>query len=185
MDNPVQVLIEKQAKPLEHIKQFFVQLQEEGHKIDCLKDIYDKLSIGTSFIFTASKPKAELITEKMREKGYAIDYLHGDMNQLQRNESMEKFRSGATRILVTTDILARGIDVQSVSYVFNYDMPSSIEYYVHRIGRCARFGRKGVAISFLIDGGDKKPRDIIEIERFTNSEIKFLPDLTTPGSNFI
>ena len=98
--------------------------------------------------------------------------MHGDMDQQQRDVIMKEFRSGSSRILITTDLLARGIDVQQVSLVINYDLPASKENYIHRIGRGGRFGRKGVAINFV---SNDDVRMLREIEQFYHTQIEEMP----------
>ena len=89
------------------------------------------------------------LTEQMTQKDCVVSSMHGDMDQLERNLVLQEFRGGRSRVLIATDILARGIDVQTVSLVVNYDLPMKRENYIHRIGRSGRYGRKGVAISFI------------------------------------
>jgi translation initiation factor 4A len=102
--------------------------------------------------------------------------MHGEMSQLERDKIMQEFRSGSTRILITTDLLARGIDIQQVSLVINYDIPNNKENYIHRIGRTGRFGRKGIALNFV---SDKEMQSISDIEVFYSTIIEELPsDLT-------
>jgi len=113
-------------------------------------------------------PPVDWLTEKMQEKDFVVSSMHGDMEQKERDLIMREFRSGASRVLITTDLLARGIDVQQVSLVINYDLPSNRENYIHRIGRSGRFGRKGVAINFLTQSDVRYLRDI---ESFYHTQI--------------
>ena len=108
----------------------------------------------------------------MREANFTVSSMHGDMPQKERDAIMAEFRSGASRVLITTDIWGRGIDVQQVSLVINYDLPTNRENYIHRIGRSGRFGRKGVAINFITTGDVKYMRDI---EEFYNTTIEEMP----------
>jgi ATP-dependent RNA helicase len=112
------------------------------------------------------------LTERMREAHFTVSSMHGDMPQKERDTIMGEFRSGATRVLITTDIWGRGIDVQQVSLVINYDLPTNRENYIHRIGRGGRFGRKGVAINFLTS---EDVRTLREIEQFYNTQIEEMP----------
>src|SRR5713226_1764045 len=96
----------------------------------------------------------------MKEKDFTVSAMHGEMDQVQRDMIMKEFRTGSTRVLITTDLLARGIDVQQVSLVINYDLPTNRENYIHRIGRGGRFGRKGVAINFVTTEDVRMLRDI-------------------------
>ena len=102
-----------------------------------------------------------------------VSSMHGDMDQKERDLIMREFRSGSTRVLITTDLLARGIDVQQVSLVINYDLPTNRENYIHRIGRSGRFGRKGVAINFITHGDVKYMKDI---EEFYHTQINEMPN---------
>jgi len=108
----------------------------------------------------------------MHQRDFTVSAMHGDMDQKERDVIMREFRSGSSRVLITTDLLARGIDVQQVSLVINYDLPTNRENYIHRIGRGGRFGRKGVAINFVTD--DDK-RNLQDIEKFYNTQIDEMP----------
>merc|ERR1711982_203475 len=108
----------------------------------------------------------------MTERDHAVSTMHAEMTQEERNLVMREFRSGSSRVLITTDLLARGIDVQQVSLVINYDLPHKVENYLHRIGRSGRFGRKGVAINFVTDRDVRSMRDI---ERHYETQIEELP----------
>ncbi|XP_028548009.1 eukaryotic initiation factor 4A-III homolog A-like [Dendrobium catenatum] len=112
------------------------------------------------------------LTEKMRSNNFTVSSMHGDMPQKERDAIMLEFRSGATRVLITTDVWARGIDVQQVSLVINYDLPNNRELYIHRIGRSGRFGRKGVAINFVRKDDIKILRDI---EQYYSTQIDEMP----------
>lgn len=115
--------------------------------VDTLCDLYDTLTITQAVVFCNTRRKVDFLTEKMREANFTVSSMHGEMAQKDRDTVMNEFRSTGSRVLITTDVWARGIDVQQVSLVINYDMPLSRENYVHRIGRSGRFGRKGVAMS--------------------------------------
>jgi len=108
----------------------------------------------------------------MREANFTVSSLHGDMPQQEREEIMKEFRGGETRVLITTDILARGIDIQQVSLVINYDLPNNRELYIHRIGRSGRYGRKGVAINFVTESDVGILRDI---EQYYSTQIDEMP----------
>ena len=149
MNAPVRVLVKRDELTLEGIRQFFVNCEKEEWKFDTLTDLYDTLTITQAVIFCNTKRKVDWLTEKMREAHFTVSAIHGDMPQKERDAIMGEFRGGATRVLITTDILGRGIDVPQVSLVINYDLPNNRELYIHRIGRGGRFGRKGVAINFV------------------------------------
>jgi translation initiation factor 4A len=108
----------------------------------------------------------------MRARDFTVSAMHGDMDQKERDVIMKEFRTGSSRVLITTDLLARGIDVQQVSLVINYDLPNNRENYIHRIGRGGRFGRKGVAINFVTDEDRRTLRDI---EQFYNTQVQEMP----------
>merc|ERR1719231_1808586 len=142
MNAPIRILVKRDELTLEGIKQFFVAVEREQWKLDTLCDLYDTLTITQAVIFVNTKHKADYLTEKMRE---AI---------------LAEFRAGESRVLISTDVWARGLDVQQVSLVINYDLPNNRENYIHRIGRSGRFGRKGVAINFAKTDDIRILRDI-------------------------
>lgn len=172
MRNPVRILVKKDELTLEGIKQFFINLEEEQYKLDCLLDIYDSISVTQAVIFCNTRRKVEFLTEKLTENKFTVSAIHSELSQQERDTIMNEFRTGSSRILISTDLLARGIDVQQVSLVINYDLPSNKENYIHRIGRGGRFGRKGVAINFVTD---KDVGMMREIERFYSTQISELP----------
>merc|ERR1719284_1888053 len=133
MPNPVHILVKKEELTLEGIKQFYVYTEKEGWKRDTLLDLYNTLTITQAVIFLNTRRKVEWLTQKLHEKDFTVSALHGDMDQNDRDVIMREFRSGSSRVLITTDLLARGIDVQQVSLVINYDLPSNRENYIHRI----------------------------------------------------
>lgn len=173
MRDPKYILVKKEALTLEGIRQFYVDVGEEEWKLDCLLDLYGVLSITQAVLFCNTRRKVEWLTEKMNEKDHTVSSMHGDMGQKEREIVLREFRSGSSRILITTDLLARGIDVQQVSLVINYDLPANRENYIHRIGRSGRFGRKGVAIN-LITKEDSNA--IHDIEKFYNTSIAEMPE---------
>ncbi|KAL0441388.1 UNVERIFIED_CONTAM: Eukaryotic initiation factor 4A-8 [Sesamum radiatum] len=157
---------------LEGIKQFYVNVEKEEWKLETLCDLYETLAITQSVIFVNTRRKVDWLTDKMRGRDHTVSATHGDMDQNTRDIIMREFRSGSSRVLITTDLLARGIDVQQVSLVINYDLPTQPENYLHRIGRSGRFGRKGVAINFLTRDDEKMLQDI---QKFYNVIIEELP----------
>lgn len=135
MRNPIRILVRKEELSLEGIRQFYVQIEKEEWKFETLCDIYDTLTITQAVIFCNTRRKVDWLTERMKQKDFTVSHLHGDMEQKQRDTIMQEFRTGSSRVLITTDLLARGIDVQQVSLVINYDLPNNRENYIHRIGR--------------------------------------------------
>jgi translation initiation factor 4A len=152
LHDPVSITLRTADVKLDAIKQYFVAVDEDNWKVECFNDIFESMIISQSIVFTNTKERAERLYTTLTERGFPVSVIYGDpMNQATRQKRMDDFRSGKTRVLISTNILARGIDVQGISVVFNFDLTSfeDKENYIHRIGRCARFGRKGVAISFV------------------------------------
>ncbi|CAN6232810.1 unnamed protein product [Urochloa humidicola] len=172
MTEPVRILVKRDELTLEGIKQFFVAVEKEEWKFDTLCDLYDTLTITQAVIFCNTKRKVDWLTERMRSNNFTVSAMHGDMPQQERDAIMSEFRSGATRVLITTDVWARGLDVQQVSLVINYDLPNNRELYIHRIGRSGRFGRKGVAINFVRKDDIRILRDI---EQYYSTQIDEMP----------
>lgn len=172
MTDPVRVLVKRDELTLEGIKQFFVAVEKEEWKFDTVCDLYDTLTITQAVIFCNTRRKVDWLTEKMREANFTVASMHGDMPQKERDAIMQEFRQGTSRVLITTDVWARGIDVAQVSLVINYDLPINRENYLHRIGRSGRFGRKGVAINFVKSEDIKILRDI---EQFYATQIDEMP----------
>jgi len=172
MRDPITILVKKEELTLEGIKQFYVQVEREDWKLDTLCDLYDTLSVTQAVIFCNTRRKVDWLTEKMQQRDFTVSAMHGDMEQKERDVIMREFRSGSSRVLITTDLLARGIDVQQVSLVINYDLPNQRENYIHRIGRGGRFGRKGVAINFVTEEDWRVLRDI---EAHYNTSIEAMP----------
>ena len=165
MTDPVRILVKRDELTLEGIKQFFVAVEKEDWKFDTLCDLYDTLTITQAVIFCNTRRKVDWLTDRMRENNFQVSSMHGEMQQKERDAIMGEFRQGGSRVLITTDVWARGIDVQNVSLVINYDLPTNRENYIHRIGRSGRFGRKGVAINFVTTDDVKILRDIEQYYR--------------------
>mmetsp|Transcript_8511 Transcript_8511/g.16138 ORF Transcript_8511/g.16138 Transcript_8511/m.16138 type:complete len:412 (-) Transcript_8511:55-1290(-) len=172
MTKPVRILVKRDELTLEGIKQFHVNVEREEWKLDTLCDLYETLAITQSVIFANTRRKVDWLTDKMRARDHTVSATHGDMDQNTRDIIMREFRSGSSRVLITTDLLSRGIDVQQVSLVINYDLPTQPENYLHRIGRSGRFGRKGVAINFV---SKEDERMLMDVQRFYNTVIEELP----------
>jgi len=172
MNEPIKILVKKEELTLEGIRQFYVTVEREEWKLDTLCDLYETLTITQAVIFCNTRRKVDWLTEKMRGRDFTVSAMHGDMDQKERDVIMKEFRTGSSRVLITTDLLARGIDVQQVSLVINYDLPNNRENYIHRIGRGGRFGRKGVAINFVTDDDRRTLRDI---EQFYNTQVQEMP----------
>jgi len=172
MTDPVLVLVKRDEITLECIKQFFVLVEREEWKFDVLCELYDQLTITKGVIFCNTRKKVEWLAEKMKYHNFTVSYMHGDITQTERDSIMKEFREGNTRVLIATDVWARGLDVKQVSLVINYDLPNNRENYIHRIGRSGRFGRKGVAINFVRHGETRILRDI---EQYYSTQIDEMP----------
>jgi len=172
MRDPIRILVKKEELTLEGIRQFYISVEREEWKLDTLCDLYETLTITQAVIFLNTRRKVDWLTEKMHQRDFTVSAMHGDMDQKERDVIMREFRSGSSRVLITTDLLARGIDVQQVSLVINYDLPTNRENYIHRIGRGGRFGRKGVAINFI---NEEDKRALQDIEKFYNTQIDEMP----------
>jgi len=177
MRDPLKILVKTDELTLEGISQYFINVERNEYKYDTLCDLYESFSITQSIIYCNSRKIVEDISNKLIENNFTIASIHGDMNQENRNKIMEEFRAGQSRVLISTDLLARGIDIQQVSVVINFDIPNNVESYLHRIGRSGRFGRKGVSINFVTYYDIKK---LHEIEKYYSTEIVEMPsDLTS------
>ncbi|RAR06791.1 atp-dependent rna helicase eif4a [Stemphylium lycopersici] len=172
MRDPVRILVKKDELTLEGIKQFYIAVEKEDWKLDTLSDLYETVTITQAVIFCNTRRKVDWLTDKLTARDFTVSAMHGDMDQAQRDVIMKEFRSGSSRVLIATDLLARGIDVQQVSLVINYDLPANRENYIHRIGRGGRFGRKGVAINFVTADDVRMMR---EIEQFYSTQIEEMP----------
>ena len=172
MNNPIKILVKKNELTLEGIKQFYVAVEKEEWKLETVCDIFKTIRITQSVIYVNSRKKVDWLTNKMNSNDFPVSFLHGDMNQIDRLNTMKKFRLGKYRVLITTDLLSRGIDIQQISLVINYDLPLNKETYIHRIGRTGRFGTKGIAINFLARSDVHILR---EIESYYNTTIEEMP----------
>ncbi|MCA6069684.1 MAG: DEAD/DEAH box helicase [Endomicrobium sp.] len=162
----IKVVSEKLTVPL--IEQYYFDIREH-QKLEALTRCLDMYAPNLSIVFCNTKRRVDEITSSLQARGYAADALHGDMNQSQRDRVMTKFRSGAIELLIATDVAARGIDVDDIDMIFNYDVPKDDEDYVHRIGRTGRAGKTGKAYSFVSGKDIYKLRDI---QRYTKANIK-------------
>ncbi|KAJ1363869.1 Eukaryotic initiation factor 4A-III [Parelaphostrongylus tenuis] len=172
MTDPIRILVKRDELTLEGIKQFFVAVDCEEWKFDTLVDLYDTLTITQAVLFCNTRRKVDWLAEKMKEANFTVSSMHGDMEQKEREQIMKDFRAGNSRVLISTDVWARGLDVPQVSLVINYDLPNNRELYIHRIGRSGRFGRKGVAINFVKHDDVRILRDI---EQYYSTQIDEMP----------
>ena len=173
MREPIQILIKKSDVALEGIKQYYISIEKEEYKLDVFFDIFGSIQVNQGIVYFNSKSKVNWVYEKLLAEKFPVAEIHGEMKIEEREEIMEKFRGGNIKLLLTTDLLARGIDVQGVSLVINYDVPTNRENYIHRIGRTGRYGRKGVAINFITANDGKYVKDI---ETYYGIKMLEMPD---------
>ena len=173
LHNPVRILLPPDEVTLKGIKQYYVELEREDWKLPVLLDLYQQIAVNQALIYVNKRQKAEWLAKQLASHGFTLEYIHGEMEVGERKKRMDDFRSGSVRVLISTDLLARGIDVQQVSLVVNYELPVQRENYVHRIGRSGRYGKKGVAINLVC--GDEKNM-IKDIEKHYSTTIEELPE---------
>jgi len=172
MNDPVKILVKQEEVTLEGIRQFYINCERREWKLDTLLDLYDTLSIGQAMIFCNTKKTVMWLTNELRAREHTVSAIHGELEADQRNAILNDFRTAASRILITTNLLARGIDVHGVSLVINYDLPREFEHYIHRIGRCGRHGRKGVSINLISQEDISTLRNL---EQFFSTKIEEMP----------
>ena len=172
MRNPQKIIVKKEDLSLQCIQQFFVAMRDDEMKYETLKDLFSAISSSKCIIYCNSVRRVIMLYEAMKRDQFSVCHIHSSMNKTERYSILSHFRTGDSRVLISSDITARGIDIQQVSTVINFDIPRSVYTYLHRIGRGGRWGRKGFAINFLT-----KPeiRDIKRIESFYNINIEELP----------
>jgi len=172
MRDAVRILVKKDELTLEGIRQFYVAIEKEEWKLDTLCDLYETLTITQAIIYCNTRRKVDFLADQMAKRDFTISTMHAELDQKERDLIMREFRSGSSRVLISTDLLARGIDVQQVSLVINFDLPGNLENYLHRIGRSGRFGRKGVAINFVTNNDVRVMKDI---EKYYHTQIEEMP----------
>ena len=172
MNSPERVLVKKEALTLEGIQQFYVNVKHNDWKYDVITDLYDTINVGQCIIYINNKQKIIEIYERLVADNFPVNYITGDRTGDERNTVMNDFRSGTLRILLSSDLLARGIDIQQLSLVINFDLPREKETYIHRIGRSGRYGRKGVAINLI---NDREVEYLKSIEAFYDTQILEMP----------
>jgi superfamily II DNA/RNA helicase len=158
MHEPIKVLLRNSEVAVDLISQFYVNVETEDLKFETLLDLYSLMSTSQAIIFANTIKKVDWLKDNLEKNNFEITYIHGKMTPKERDDIVKEFRDGKTRILLTTDLLARGIDIPQVNLVINYDLPPNKETYIHRIGRCGRFDKKGVAITMvkMEDASDNK-----------------------------
>ena len=172
MRDPVKVLVKNEMLTLEGIQQYYVALNNDEQKYETLKDLYSCITLSQCIIYCNSTNRVQDLYEKMVKDNFPVCQIHSNMDKTERNNSFNNFYDGTSRVLISSNVTARGIDIQQVSTVINYDIPKCINTYLHRIGRSGRWGRKGVSINFVTQFDLKKINDI---ESFYSTQINELP----------
>ena len=172
MRDPVKILVKTEQLTLEGINQYYVALNDDNEKYDALKDIYGTISVSQCIIYCNSITRVQKLYENMIADNFSVCQIHSNMDKKERTDNYNEFISGKMRVLISTNLTARGIDVQQVSTVINFDIPKSVHTYLHRIGRSGRWGRKGMAINFITKFDVSNIR---AIEQHYATEIKELP----------
>jgi len=176
LKEPIKILLKKENVVLNLINQYYLDVEEEENKFEIILDLYNLFSTSQVIIFCNTIRKVAWLAEELQKNNFTITCIHGKMTYEERVEIVKEFRNGNTRILLTTDLLARGIDIPQVNMVINYDLPMNKETYIHRIGRCGRFGKKGVSITLV---KMKDQTDVFQFKKMKNSyrlNITELPD---------
>jgi len=172
MNKPEQILVKKESLTLEGISQYYINVKHNNWKYDVLTDIYNTINITQCIIYINSKNRLIDIYNQLSKDNFPVGMIHGNLMTNEREQIMNQFRQGDIRILLSTDLLSRGIDIQQLSLVINYDLPMEKETYIHRIGRSGRYGRKGVAINFITD---RDLEGLQTIQTFYNTKIEEMP----------
>ena len=170
--NPMKILIKKEMLTLQGIAQYFVALDNDEHKYVTLKDLFGSLAISQAIIYCNSIRRVDDLFDAMKHDAFPVERMHSGMEEKDRRDIYARFKTGSCRVLISTDLLARGIDIQQVSIVINFDLPKNVHTYLHRIGRSGRWGRQGVGINFITRRDIQK---LTEIKQFYSTEIKELP----------
>jgi translation initiation factor 4A len=172
MRDPVKICVKAESLTLEGIKQYYVAVEDDRTKYLTLKDLYQHISVAQCIIYANSVKRVVDLYEAMKEDGFPVCCLHSNMDKFDRENAFKEFRNGTARVLISSNVTSRGIDIQQVSVVINFDLPRDIHNYLHRIGRSGRWGRKGMGINFITR------RDIVkmrEIESYYATQIQELP----------
>ena len=172
MRNPVKICVKAESLTLEGIKQYFIAMNDDREKYLTLKDLYQRISLSQCIIYANSVKRVNDLYEAMKEDGFPVSCIHSNMDKLEREKVFKEFRSGSSRTMISSNVTCRGIDIQQVAVVINFDIPRDVHTYLHRIGRSGRWGRKGTGINFITRRDIPK---IKEIEQYYNTQIEELP----------
>ena len=162
MKTPIKIIVNSSELSLEGIKQYYIAARNDQDKYELLKTLYDNLNKSTSIIFVNGIGRVDSLYEAMMNDNYQVCKIHGSLNKDERIDILNDFKSGSKNVLISSDLTARGIDIQQISLVINFDIPKDIHTYLHRIGRSGRWGRKGAAINFICE------RDLNTMRRIEN-----------------
>ena len=172
MVDPIKILVKQSMLTLEGISQYYIAFDEEIYKYDALKDLYTSINFAQTIIYCNSLRRVEYLYQLMLKDGFPVCCIHSNMEKNERLNAYNEFKNGKYRICISSNVTARGIDIQQVSTVINFDIPKDVHTYLHRIGRSGRWGRKGTAINFITK------QDIYflkSIETYYNTQISELP----------
>jgi translation initiation factor 4A len=172
MRKPVQILVQKDMLTLQGIAQYYIALDCDEHKFMALKDLFSTINMTQCIIYCNSIRRTEDLFNAMVKDNYPVTCIHSNLTEQERATAYDDFKGGKSRVLIATDLFARGIDVQQVGVVVNFDLPKSIHIYIHRIGRSGRWGRKGVGINFVTKRDQQK---LSEIQAYYGTQIDEMP----------
>lgn len=172
MRNPVSILVKAEQMTLEGIAQFYILFETDNDKFLALKDLYESISVSQSIIYCNSVKRVVDLYDAMKQANFPVTCIHSDMEREERSHAFQEFKTGKYRVLISSNVTARGLDVQQVSIVVNFDIPKDVHTYLHRIGRSGRWGRKGVGINFVTKYDRDKMR---AIESHYHTQIKEMP----------
>ena len=172
MRDPVKILVKTESITLEGIKQYYVALEDDSQKYETIKDIFESISLSQCIIYCNSIKRVNDLNEALLKDGFPVCCIHSGMEKDERMKAYKEFSNGGARVLISSNLTARGIDVQQVSTVINFDVPKDIHTYIHRIGRSGRWGRKGTGINFITRRDIRLIRDI---EQYYDTQIEEMP----------
>jgi translation initiation factor 4A len=173
MKNPLKIMLKPEQLTLEGIKQYFIKLDDDNMKYETLKDLFSSFTLSQCIIYCNSVRRVSDLYEAMIQDKYPVCQIHSNLDKIERQKNYEQFRLGNSRVLISSNVTARGIDIQQVSTIINFDIPKCVNTYLHRIGRSGRWGRKGVAINFITNIDIHYLKNI---ETFYNTTIQELPN---------
>jgi superfamily II DNA/RNA helicase len=176
MNSPNKLLLTNEEVIVDLISQFYIDIENEEQKYETLLDLYNLVSTSQAIIFCNSINTVKWLEKKLTEDNFPIIAMHSNIMNIDRNKIMDDFRNGNSRLLLTTDLLARGIDIPTVNLVINFELPQIKETYIHRIGRCGRFNKKGIAISIIKSTDIYDKKFISKLINEYNINIKEMPD---------